>query len=96
MIKIIKDNDKICAKVIRASYQTDNEFFTDSSDEIQLGIVTYPKNHKTGAHYHNHLDKNVNQTDEILLVKNGKARVDFYNDKGVYIKVAKYFKVILL
>ena len=93
MIKLIKDNGITYAKIIRSSYQTnDTQFFTDEKDELQLGYIVYPKNHKTGAHYHNHLNKETNRTDEILIVKNGSARVDFYNLKGEYIKSCEIFK----
>ncbi|MBQ4646496.1 MAG: hypothetical protein IJB79_04025 [Candidatus Gastranaerophilales bacterium] len=93
MIKEIKDNNILYAKIIRASYQSkDTEFFTDDSDEIQLGYITFKKNHKTGAHYHNHLNKETNRTDEILIVQNGSARVDFYNTKGEYIISSEIFK----
>ena len=78
MIKEIKDNDVLYAKIIRADYNpTETEFFTDEKDELQLGVMFYQKNHKTGAHYHNRLKSKTNQTDEII---------DFYNDKGEYIK----------
>ena len=93
MIKTIKQNDKIFAKIIRASYQTkDTEFFTEPNDEIQLGYISYSKNHKTGAHYHNHLNKETNRTDEILIVQKGSARVDFYNLKGEYIVSSEIFE----
>lgn len=93
MIKIIEDNNQIYAKIIRASYQSKGtEFFTDKNDEIQIGYIEYPKNHKTGAHYHNHLNKETNRTDEILIVQEGCARVDFYNLKGEYIKSSEIFK----
>lgn len=93
MIKIIEQNGKIYAKIIRASYQPkDTEFFTDETDEIQFGYITYPKNHKTGAHCHNHLNKETTKTDEILIVQEGSARIDFYNLKGEYIKSSEIFK----
>ena len=93
MIKLIQQNNLIYAKIIRASYQSkDMEFFTDSNDEIQIGYITYAKNHKTGAHYHNHLNKHTNKTDEILIVKNGSARVDFYDLKWQYIVSSEIFE----
>ena len=93
MIKLIKDNNTLLAKIIRASYKAqDTEFFTKDTDEIQLGMITYEKNHKTGAHYHNHLNKKTTKVDEILIVKKGSARVDFYNTKGEYIKSSEIFK----
>ncbi|MBR5304036.1 MAG: hypothetical protein IKU37_04335 [Candidatus Gastranaerophilales bacterium] len=97
MIKIIEQNNKIYAKIIRSSYQaSDTEFFTDQNDEIQLGYITYKKNHKTGAHYHNHLNKESSRTDEILIVQKGSARVDFYNLKGEYIKSSEIFEKDIL
>lgn len=87
MIKLIEDNNTTYAKIIRAKYNpSDTEFFTRESDEVQFGVVNFEKNYKTGAHYHNHLKHKTNQTDEILMLQTGSARVDFYNDKGVYIK----------
>ncbi len=93
MIKLIKDNDVTYAKIIRANYNAqDTEFFTNETDEIQFGVISYPKNHKTGAHYHNHLEKETTQIDEILIFQKGSARIDFYNDKGEYIKSCELFQ----
>ena len=93
MIKLIEENKVTYAKIIRASYEASEvEFFTRESDEVQFGVVNFQKNFKTGAHYHNHLKRKVNQTDEILMLQSGSARVDFYNDKGAYIKSAEIFQ----
>ncbi|MBQ8847665.1 MAG: hypothetical protein IJ003_01825 [Candidatus Gastranaerophilales bacterium] len=94
MIKEIIDNDIAYAKIIRATYKPSDktEFFTRESDEVQFGVVNYEKNYKTGAHYHNHLKRKTTQTDEILMVQSGSARVDFYNDKGSYIKSCEIFQ----
>lgn len=93
MIKVIEQNKIVFAKIIRASYKAqDTEFFTNPNDEIQLGYISYKKNYKTGAHYHNHLNKETNRTDEILIVQNGSARVDFYNLKGEYIVSSEIFE----
>ena len=93
MIKLIEENSVTYAKIIRANYEpSDTEFFTRESDEVQFGVVNFQKNFKTGAHYHNHLKKKSNQTDEILMLQSGSARVDFYNEKGAYIKSAEIFQ----
>lgn len=93
MIKVIQQNNEIYAKIIRANYQTqDTEFFTDDSDEIQFGVITYSKNHRTGAHCHNVSSKKTTQVDEILMVQQGSARVDFYNSKGEYIVSSEIFQ----
>lgn len=86
MIKEIKDNDILYAKIIRKEFsKEENVFFTNEKDEIQFGILNYEKNYKTGAHYHGHMNSKKNKTDEILMFQKGSARIDFYNEKGEYI-----------
>lgn len=93
MIKTIERNDIIYGKIIRANYQpTQTEFFTRKEDELQFGVMFFEQNHKTGTHYHNHTPNNTNQTDEILIIQEGSARVDFYDDTGSYIKSCEIFK----
>ena len=93
MIKLIQQNKTTYAKIIRSTYQTkDTEFFTEETDEIQFGVISYPKNHKTGAHYHNHLNKQSTQIDEILIIQKGSARIDFYNNEGNYIVSSEVFE----
>ena len=87
MFKDVIENYVLYARVFRAGHiSTNSEFFTREDDEIQFGIVNYEKNHKTGAHYHNHPKTKTNQTDEIMIVQKGSFRADFYNLKGAYIK----------
>ena len=93
MIKLIKDNNITYGKIIRANYLAkDVEFFTQETDEIQFGVINFQKDYKTGAHYHNKSTKKTTQTDEILMIQTGSARVDFYNNKGEYIKSCEVFQ----
>lgn len=92
-MKLIEDNNVVYAKIIRANSRPDESmFFTDETCEIQFGIVNYTKNHKTGAHYHNHLDSEKSRVDEIIIVQKGSMRIDFYNEKGAYIKSIEAFE----
>lgn len=87
MIKLIENNNKLYAKIIRATYvPKSGEFYTDKDDELQFGFIDYKKDYKTGAHYHNHLDNETKQLDEILIFQQGSARIDFYSLEGSYIK----------
>jgi len=93
MIKVIQENNNIFAKIIRSNHEVnDFEFFTSQTDELQFGIVNYAKNYKTGAHYHNRSQIKKTNTDEILIVQHGSARVDFYNNEGAYIKSVEVFQ----
>lgn len=92
MIKDIIDNNVIYARIIRSSSTFESGFFTRVEDELQIGILNYEKDYKTGTHYHNRPEGFINETDEIFIVKEGSCRVDFYNDKGVYLKSCEVFK----
>ncbi len=87
MTKLIEDNGTTYAKIIKSDcINPSDEFLTSANDEIQLGFINRKKDYKTGAHYHSHITQKANKIDEILMLKNGSARVDFYNDKGIYLK----------
>ena len=45
-----------------------------------------PKGHIIEPHRHNLVSREVVQTQEVLFVKSGKVRVDFYNDDQKYIE----------
>jgi len=93
MIKIVEDNNINYAKIIRASHVSkETEFFTDDDAQMQFGFIKREKNFKTGTHYHNHLEIENSRLDEIYIFKKGSARVDFFNEKGEYIKSIHIFK----
>ncbi|MBR6297879.1 MAG: hypothetical protein IKR34_01395 [Candidatus Gastranaerophilales bacterium] len=93
MIKEISDKNIIYARIVRSSYEpVGNEFFSRTEDELQIGILNYEENHKVGTHYHNRPQGFLNETDEILIVQEGSARIDFYDIKGVYLKSTEIHK----
>ena len=93
MFKDIIDNDILYARIIRSYNSTDETiFFTRPEDELQIGVLSYESGYKTGAHCHNRPQGFLNETDEIIIVQKGSARVDFYNDKGSYIKSSEIFE----
>ena len=93
MFKDITDNDILYARIIRNYNSIDeSKFFTRDEDEMQIGMLCYESGYKSGAHCHNRPEGFLNETDEIIIVQKGSARVDFYNDKGVYIKSAEIFE----
>ena len=92
MIKDILDNNILYGRIVRANHTaSDTEFFTREEDELQIGILSYSENYKTGTHFHNRPQGFLNECDEIFIVQEGSARIDFYNNQGVYIKSTEIF-----
>jgi len=87
MIEKIIHNDLELAIIIRSSYNIDGiKFFSSESDSQQLGYMCRPKDYVIIPHKHNILPREVHYTQEVLFIKSGKIRVDFYDNSKVYIK----------
>lgn len=85
MIETIKSNEKILAIILRANYKSDGiSFFTPNEFSQQLGYMNRPKGYKILPHLHNKVKRNVEYTNEVLLIKSGQVRVDFYDENKNY------------
>jgi mannose-6-phosphate isomerase-like protein (cupin superfamily) len=96
--KIITDN-LLLAIIIRADYKKDGiEFFTNDNDSQQLGYMNRPDGYIIPPHRHNIVPRAVHLTQEVLFIKSGKVRVDFYDNDQNYIQstVLEKGDVILL
>tara|TARA_B100000214_G_C23739250_1_gene522495 strand:- start:41 stop:451 length:411 start_codon:yes stop_codon:yes gene_type:complete len=87
MIDEIKHEDRCLAIIIRANYSEDGiKFFTPDDFPQQLGYMKHPKGHKIIPHLHNKLKREIFYTFEVLYIKSGKVRVNFYDDNKNYLK----------
>ena len=87
MIKEIYINNKLVSIIIRSSYKSDGiNFFTPKEFSQQLGYMNRPKNYVILPHLHNKVVRNINFTKEVLFIKSGKVRVDFYDDNKQYLE----------
>jgi anti-sigma factor ChrR (cupin superfamily) len=99
MIETIKHNDTVLSVIIRANYKSDGiEFFTPQDYSQQLGYMNRKKGYSIPPHRHNLVERKVMLTQEVLYIKSGKVRVDFYDDDQAYIesRVLDQGDVILL
>lgn len=99
MLEQIKNNQQILAIIIHANYHTDGiEFFTPGEFSQQLGYMNRPKDYIISPHVHNLVERKVDMTQEVLVVRSGKVRVDFYDDDRKYLesRIIKTGDIILL
>ena len=86
-IKQIEHNGKILAIIISNDYSKDGvEFFTPNDFSQQLAYMKHPKGKRIDAHTHNIVPREVSYTKEVLVIRKGKLRVDFYEDDQTYIE----------
>ena len=85
MIHYIKFQEKLLAIIIKANYDSNGiEFFTPNNFEQQLGYMKRDKDYVINPHFHNSVKREINYTKEVLFIKSGKVRVDFYDEKKIY------------
>jgi len=99
MVEYIKKDGETLSVIIRASYRKDGiEFFTPGYFSQQLGYMNRKKGYEIPPHTHNLVERKVHLTQEVLYVKSGKVRVDFYDDDQNYLesRVVERGDVILL
>lgn len=82
--KVIID-EKIYAIIIKAQYQKDGvSFFTPDEFSQQLAYMKHPVGKIIEPHVHNEVQRSVMLTQEVLYIRKGKLRVDFYTDSREY------------
>ena len=99
MIEKIKNKQKLLSIIIRANYKSENiEFFTPSDFSQQLGYMNRPKGYVVQAHLHKPVKRQIMNTREVLIVKKGKIRTYFYDNKKKYVcsKIIKTGDILLL
>ena len=98
-MEVVKHLDQTIGIIIRSDYSAEDiQFFTPSTFSQQLGYMNRPAGYKIDPHVHNPVQREVVWTQEVLLVKSGRVRVDFYTDGKHYLesRIIKTGDVILL
>jgi hypothetical protein len=99
MIQKIEHKHRILAIILTANHYADDiEFFTPSDFSQQLGYMNRPEGYIILPHVHNPVPREVQFTKEVLFIKSGKVRVDFYDDDQNYLesRILRQGDVILL
>ena len=99
MIERLVDKGKIISIIIRANYKSENiEFFTPDNFSQQLAYMNREKDYVIPPHVHNLVKREVTYTQEVLFIKSGKVRVDYFDDDKNYLqsRILNQGDVILL
>jgi len=87
MVEYISEGGITLAIIIRSSYKKDGiEFFTTESYSQQLGYMHRAKGYVIPPHRHNLVPREVSMTQEVLFIKRGEVRVDFYDNNQKYLR----------
>jgi mannose-6-phosphate isomerase-like protein (cupin superfamily) len=87
MVETIAHNGLTLALILRASFSEPGvHFVTPDNFSQQLGYMRHPKGKVIEPHIHNEVTRTISLTQEVLLVRRGRLRVDFYDEQRVYLE----------
>ena len=83
----VMHNEQLIATIIRTKYHsTGIEFFTPDNFSQQLAYMNRPEGYIIPSHVHNKVHRDVYYTLEVLFIKSGRIRVDFYTAEREYVE----------
>lgn len=87
MLEQIFFKEQLLAIIVRSNFHDEGiTFFTPPSFSQQLAYMHHPEKKVIDPHVHNPVLREVHYTQEVLFIRKGRLRVDFYNDGRVYLE----------
>jgi len=99
MIENINNREQLLAIIVSDKFDRQGiHFFTPNELSQQLAYMHHPTGKIIEPHVHNPVLREVTYTQEVLFIKKGKLRVDFYNNDQQYLesRILEAGDVILL
>lgn len=86
-IEEVRKKNKLLAMIIRNDYDCNGvDFITPNEYSQQVAYMHHPTGKVIDAHVHNMVHRNVVLTQEVLFIKKGILRVDFYDEYEDYLE----------
>lgn len=86
VISIICEGTEI-GTIVRSDFHSSGiSFFSNDESYLQLGYMNRSQDYVISPHVHNKIERIISFTEEILFVRNGKVRVDFYKSDKEYLE----------
>jgi mannose-6-phosphate isomerase-like protein (cupin superfamily) len=74
--------DTCLAYIIRASFLPDETtFLTAAEFKQQVGFIVYSEGGRIQRHVHRPIERHIQGTSEVLVVRKGRCKIDIYNDE---------------
>ena len=99
MTEEVTIKDKILAIIFRSTTIAEGiHFFTPQEFSQQLGYMNRPQGYVIQPHIHNEVKREVFYTNEVLFIRSGKVKVNFFDDEKNFYdsKILNSGDVILL
>lgn len=79
-------NEILFAIIVRENFHTDGVFFfTDGSSSLEMGYMSHPAGYKIIPHKHPPYLRQTETTQEVLFLKSGRLKVNFFSNFDIYV-----------
>jgi mannose-6-phosphate isomerase-like protein (cupin superfamily) len=86
MVEKIFHNEVLLAIIIRNGYHKEGvSFFTPDEFSQQIAYMSHKRGKVIQPHIHNSVKREVHFTKEVLIIKKGRIRIDFYSNNQDYL-----------
>jgi mannose-6-phosphate isomerase-like protein (cupin superfamily) len=86
-VEYIEVEGMLCATIVRAGFREPGiKFFTVDELSQQLAFMRHPTGKRIVPHVHNPVPREVQFTQEVLFIRKGRLRVDFYDADQCYLE----------
>lgn len=87
MIEQVVLGGSLRALIVRRDFHRSGvSFFTPSDFSQQLGYMAHPAGHRILPHTHREVQRDVRPTQEVLVIRKGRLRVDFYDTQRQWLE----------
>jgi mannose-6-phosphate isomerase-like protein (cupin superfamily) len=87
MFEYIRHESELLAIIVRNEFVSNGiHFFTPDEFSQQLAYMRHSKGKLIDPHLHNVVHRNITYTQEVLIIKRGRLRVDFYDHNKSYLQ----------
>ncbi len=84
--RIVHDGEEL-ALILRRDFRAEGITFLTAGDySQQLGYMNRPAGYEIPPHVHNPVAREVRYTKEVLFIRSGRMRVDFYGEDQRYLE----------
>lgn len=85
-IEFVEHNGEVVAIIIHREHQGEGvNFITPHHFPKQLAYMSHQKGHIITPHYHAPVKREIEETQEVLVIKKGKIKADLYNSEQTHI-----------
>lgn len=87
MVERITNGDRLLAIIVPSGFREPGvRFLTADDSSMQLAVMCHPKSKVIQPHVHNVSPREITETHEVLILRKGKLRVDFYDAQQTYLE----------